>query len=581
MKRITFLAGQFLFSAFIFSILIISCSGAFQGNETVEVAINLLNEARASTGFNGRVDSAELDWTVTLTGRNGRVKNAEVNPEGTHAAARVAPGDYDIDVSVSIRGFPYSKGQVKSFNVTAGHNAASVEMERLSNAVVLSIPNRPYNMGSFELYDEPELVVTIHNYTDKEVNISSTADHLLINGISSYRAVIRQDEADSIKITTPILGEAGNFAETLSFTWDGGSISIPFSLTAYSPDIAGSGAPGDPFHVRNIRELSYVGRGGEAGVPAVYQGWSLSVCYILMKDLMLTDAWQPIGGATGFSGAFDGNNKTINLGNDLVSGVDTFYGYCAGLFSLNSGEIKNLILKGSIHLEESADVFAAAATGINAGTVKNISSSVTVFCKGNGSYYSTAGGIVGSTNSTGIIKNCYSTGNVTAETTYMSPASAGGIVGNNTGTISYCWEQGTITAAGSITYNYAGGIAGQSDQGTIENCVALNDPPGGVNGSAYSRIVGYKGTTTLQYNHASDFIYVPPIQNIHNQEHGNTLTSYTNQNDWKSDPTGITSPNWLPVWWYDPAAPRNDDTPWHWDDDYNRMILMEYSLNTP
>ncbi len=241
--------------------------------------------------------------------------------------------------------------------------------------------------------------------------------------------------------------------------------------------------------------------------------------YKLMNDIDLTEAtaeggdwdyvgngWEPIGsngiysGDTPFTGTFDGNGheiKGLRLGvKTLPSGTGTTY---IGLFSKNSGTIKNLIVSGNIH---ASAVYAGAVAGVNSGIIENltVSGSINVSkcgCVGaiTGSNYGTieacvnradvsaknngsvhAGGIAGITYRGGKITRCYNNGSITATSDYEYNSSsicayASGITYNN-GTIDNCYNTGTITASNISYYSdrreYAGISANSS--GTIDNC---------------------------------------------------------------------------------------------------------------
>lgn len=118
--------------------------------------------------------------------------------------------------------------------------------------------------------------------------------------------------------------------------------------------------------------------------------------------------------------------------------------------------------------------------------------------------YSNAGAICGK--NYGLIENCYNfNGEISAQLMW-----AGGIAGENEGTIKRCWNTGTVTSGGSAiggiagyTHNggeiidcyntgnitgswYVGGICGQLDGGTVENCYGI--------GTATATYPGYEST---------------------------------------------------------------------------------------
>ena len=206
----------------------------------------------------------------------------------------------------------------------------------------------------------------------------------------------------------------------------------------------------------------------------------LAKYYKLMDDVTLSSSWTPIGkyivaNNASFTGSFDGNGKTINLGS-YVGVVGTSVKE-AGLFGRigQYATVKNLALTGSISITSGgSETFAGAVAGYNAGTISNVSSSVSVTVNNSSIDFCFAGGITGE--NYGTIKNCYSTGDVSASAT-GGTANSGGIAGDNfqNSSISYCWASGTISGGGSYGA-YVGGIAGANNttNATIKYCVALN-----------------------------------------------------------------------------------------------------------
>ena len=144
-------------------------------------------------------------------------------------------------------------------------------------------------------------------------------------------------------------------------------------------------------------------------------------------------SWTPIADCmgnniTGYSGTFDGNNKTVS-----------------GLYF--NGNSTRIGLFGSSEAD---------------GNIKNVGV-VDSYFKGNDS----VGGVCG--NNAGTITNCYNTGTVTAT---GSVASVGGVCGCSIELISNCYNIGTVTATGSDAD--ISGICGYNF-GSIKNCYYLAD----------------------------------------------------------------------------------------------------------
>jgi hypothetical protein len=219
--------------------------------------------------------------------------------------------------------------------------------------------------------------------------------------------------------------------------------------------------------------------------------------YALMADLEFTQEFTPIGGngIDAFLGNFDGRGHSIYLGNNQVKTIGTDNGKYAGLFAIigDGGIVRNLNLDGkiSIPLSNSGLIYVGAVAGENTGEIKNVMSSVIIEDNNNNSLY--AGGIAGS--NFGRINNCIAN-DVEIGTATNSVQYGGGIVGSNMGIIEKC-----VTAGGIYATNFAGGIAGITDNGTIKNCVVLNwQISANVASGASGRIVGNKDDSVILVN---------------------------------------------------------------------------------
>ena len=176
-------------------------------------------------------------------------------------------------------------------------------------------------------------------------------------------------------------------------------------------------------------------------------------------------SWTPIadcmcmGDIIGYSGTFDGNNKT-------VSGL-YFNGNSPriGLFGSSEadGNIKNV---GVVDSYFKGNEFVGGVCGRNDGTITNC------YNTGNLTAIESAdaiGGICGINDNDGTIANCYNTGTVTA--TGLA-ASVGGVCGCSKAPISNCYNIGTVTATSSGAD--ISGICGYNF-GPVTNCYYLAD----------------------------------------------------------------------------------------------------------
>lgn len=196
------------------------------------------------------------------------------------------------------------------------------------------------------------------------------------------------------------------------------------------------------------------------------------------------EEWTPIGSSKAFKGTFDGNNNS-------VSGLKVSSGQKIGLFGyVLNGVLKNLKIDGGV-VSGAANSFAGGLVGYSdASTIENCGSSATVSgetaggvigCAGlssiNACYASgnvtaietntkdvSAGGIVGDFFQSGNIRACYyMKGTVTGGKTSKS-SFTGGIIGfsDSSVEVSNCYSTGSVVAGTAKIIVYTGGIIGYS-----------------------------------------------------------------------------------------------------------------------
>ncbi|EHI61473.1 S-layer homology domain-containing protein [Hungatella hathewayi] len=170
--------------------------------------------------------------------------------------------------------------------------------------------------------------------------------------------------------------------------------------------------------------------------------------------------WTPIGNSNRhlFQGTFDGQGHTVkNL--KITNGSQYI-----GLFgNVKGGIIQNLKVEGEV----TGRIWAGGIAGqITSGTVENCVSEVVVQIT-----EKRAGGIVGEASAADgpmVIRNCYSTGDVSSSNSISAYDSIGGIVGTGSNvSIEYCYSIGEISGPSLV-----GGIGG-SGSSAISHCVAL------------------------------------------------------------------------------------------------------------
>lgn len=165
--------------------------------------------------------------------------------------------------------------------------------------------------------------------------------------------------------------------------------------------------------------------------------------FVMVNDVNLADyagtQFNIIGNsATKFTGAFDGNDRTISSFSYTDPGADY-----VGLFGYvgEAAQIKNL---GIVDVNVLGDTWVGGLVAYNKGTVSNCYAAGSV----TGQSYHT-GGLAGYNK--GTISNCYAIGEVSGENDFT-----GGLVAFNVGTISNCYVFGSVIANDDVT----GGLVG-------------------------------------------------------------------------------------------------------------------------
>jgi hypothetical protein len=268
-------------------------------------------------------------------------------------------------------------------------------------------------------------------------------------------------------------------------------------------------------------------------------------------------------------GTLDGHGHTVTLNINVTGGQ-------AGLLETNYGTVKNLRLVGTVSgIPSYAYLNAGAVSGSNNGTIRNVSSAVTVTAVNTytGTGGLTAGGITGG--NSGTIEDCSVSGNVVGNRDAgTGDPNAGGIVGKNgsEGIVNRCYAYGNVSSDdGSGT---VGGIVG-FNSGVISNCAALNSKVynSSTNINWQHRIAG------CDYNNGGTF--------INNHAYGDmqigdpSLSSYITGTSTDGDGEPITAAtlssssdilwavsgmlNWPPFQTSPASEPPNDtSSPWYW-----------------
>ena len=284
-----------------------------------------------------------------------------------------------------------------------------------------------------------------------------------IDAINSEAAAIMA-EIDRLYSTAEYNGqsffeETGKFiANPISYTADQIALMTPISdsVTQLDPSVTYSiSSLKELEHFRDLINSDNNNDPNFEGVPGV------TIVLADNIDMSSISDWTSIGW---FAGTFDGNghiikNLTVDSNYDeYASGVPG-----GGLFDNIEGEVKNLgLLNVNIKVSE---VGAGALAAYSYGT----------------------------------ISNCYAVGNITADCTLGPHGPIGGLIGQGTGEITDSYAVVNV----SSEFGRLGGLAGQFDYGTINNCYAAGNVKGSSGLGGLVGQLGLYGVATINNSYAT------------------------------------------------------------------------------
>jgi len=220
-------------------------------------------------------------------------------------------------------------------------------------------------------------------------------------------------------------------------------------------------------------------------------------------------------------------NNCYTIG--YLSGASTIGGLVGGIYPLDA----NYILPSIFNSYSNCGVTGtggscAGLVGGSTGIIENC------YATGNVSGYRNVGGLVGISNDPGYINNSYAIGNVNGDYMYI-----GGLVGWCNSNISYSYAQGNVTGINSTTY--VGGLVGDISNYNIFNCVAANSSVKG--GKSFINRISGSNTGTFSNNYAYNGMVITPFGgNSGISASMNTLMSfnfYNSGSNWFNAPWSI------------------------------------------
>ncbi len=374
-----------------------------------------------------------------------------------------------------------------------------------------------YNKPS-DNYASPKILVngySVSGGADSDMNGDPGVD------LGNFRSVITWgdgwDTDDDMHLPQLMMqeGEDENGIPTYS-PWPTGNGYTPQPLldaTRYlNTEFAGDGDEDNPYQIANRAQLAYLAKQVNAGKDnggTDYEG----KYFILTADIDLSPFfWTPIGKDYdhSFKGNFDGKGHCVKGLKVYVESSDK-YTVWAGLFGCtNTGTLCNLgvwLAEEGVHIvySGSSDAYAGGIAG-QAKYVFNCYVTGEGEVKAEATFSSQrgprlwVGGIAGYI--TGALSDCYATVDVKARGKGRLNY-AGGIAGYASieSTFSRTYTTGAVEAA-SGTENYAGGICGRIDKGTLSYNLALNSEITGDEGKS-GRITGLLNYASSSANYAS------------------------------------------------------------------------------
>jgi hypothetical protein len=347
-------------------------------------------------------------------------------------------------------------------NATGGGHGGGFRSGTISNCYSITIVSGDENVGGLIGYFGDDGVSS--SFWDIEVSGKTTSD----GGVGKSTLEMK-DPNTFIDAGWDFIGAPSGPGDIWAEPEGGGypiltwQILPPPELPAFS---GGTGDPDDPYLISTAEELNSIGHNPRLMIAH----------FKLVHDIDLTgvDFYIMASEYYPFCGTFDGGGHTISnfsYTSPEVAG--------AGLFAYVSvGQITNLgLINPNVHVDK-GNFHGCLVGSLGVGIVTNCyveSGSVTG--------QDEIGGLVGENDSSGVIMNCYFTGEA------MGSENVGGLVGRNRGSIAASYSYADVEGRIAV-----GGFVGRCAPGEIVNCYAR----GNVAGQWYvGGLVGSNGTGNL------------------------------------------------------------------------------------
>lgn len=417
-----------------------------------------------TTLFNDTLTATSKDFTTII----------DLGGSGSYTLSVTALGDgdhyMDSTAATASQNFTISSGSV-TFTVSAGDGKTFYE-------------------------GDPQIILTMADGKTTQTLTSGEAKTLPL-GTYSYTVKATTFQTQTGSFTLTVGGYTKALTLQYSSKWDG--------KTAIEPQLDEAN---NVYLIYNGYELAWF----RDEVNKSNSNYGLSAKLMDNIDLDGHD-WKAIAtfnsyNGNGYTGTFDGNNKTISnlkpvaneagkgaglfgcvaangiVKNLTVSGTLSAVQYCGGIAAcLNAGKIENCVNQLNISTPTGAapTLYAGGVAGYTHGAAVITGCRNEGTINGGGSNY--VGGIAGSTHADSSVTNCENSAAVSGA------GRIGGIAGQNGAALTACYNCGNVTG----TKNIVGGIAGFANNNTITNCFNAasvtgdKEEVGGIVGELYNK----------------------------------------------------------------------------------------------